>query len=166
MDSIVAAENALAALKAALVGAEDSADPVSTVLAAQSAAETAVSACQNLEVQTQRRSTPAVAPSPPVKMAATIKKSSATDASSLGIDGLLCLEYVADGCSAWSFASSSQSAAAYELRMTGSKGMGMFAARALSLGERVIAERPLAVWAMKKGDSQEGHLRSFAIYWV
>lgn len=40
--------------------------------------------------------------------------------------------------------------------------MGMFAARALQVGERVIAERPLARWLVRTAESREGKLRSFA----
>ena len=40
--------------------------------------------------------------------------------------------------------------------------IGMFAARDLAMGERVLAERPLATWTVRKGESREGKLASFA----
>ena len=38
----------------------------------------------------------------------------------------------------------------------------MFAARDLNVGERVIAERPLACWTVREGESKESRLKAFA----
>lgn len=49
----------------------------------------------------------------------------------------------------------------YEIRPVPHKGIGVFAARALAAGERVIAEAPLARWCVAEGASEEAKLRSF-----
>jgi len=80
---------------------------------------------------------------------------------------LLVLEEATDGRRHWAFA---RSVGAEDggmtmpaLRVSGAdgKGMGAFATRDISAGERLIAEAPLARWSTRRDESSEGKLQTF-----
>lgn len=78
---------------------------------------------------------------------------------------LLSLERDDRGRSQWAFAaaSSSTTARAYEVRAAAAgKGMGIFAARDVQVGERILAEAPLARWTIAKNQPSHVRLKSFA----
>ena len=71
----------------------------------------------------------------------------------------------ADNRSSWTFRQSSKrpsAGAAFTVRNVPGKGMGMFAARDIEPGERIIAEKPLARWAVRTSATREERIRSFA----
>ena len=71
----------------------------------------------------------------------------------------------ADNRSTWTFRQSSKrpsAGAAFTVRNVPGKGMGMFAARDIEPGERIIAEKPLARWAVRTSATREERIRSFA----
>lgn len=79
--------------------------------------------------------------------------------------GLLRLQTSADGRSGWTFVTEPKIShgPAYEVRIVPGTGMmGMFAARDIAAGERLISEAPLARWAVRAGSSREERIRSFA----
>ena len=103
-----------------------------------------------------------VSPKQPAPAVAAKQPPSA--ATNTGIASLIVRERASDGRSRWVFArGATKTGLAYEVRPAGpGRGIGMFAARDLAMGERVLAERPLATWTVRKGESREGKLASFA----
>jgi len=138
------AEEALEQLSKALAAAEAGDDPLAAVLAARSAADAAISACGALEANSQPQTSGTRQP--------TVRRR-------VGTDELLRLEKAPSGRTRWVFL---QDGPPFEICETAGKGVAMFAARELRVGERVIAERPLVRWRVRRGESQDGRLRSFA----
>ena len=130
MDAVAAAESALNQLKLSLAGAEDHADPVAAILAAQSAAQAAISACANLEATANEGATTTTTNSnkptnPKANVAAPLnnKKAAAQkekkkdkqkaprtattnvggSTADAGVDDLIKLETAADGRCTWVF---------------------------------------------------------------